>query len=370
MRNWRHSFTTYVRICVALGIIAIGTLPAAAQETCPAANPNDQEPDDVALQACLDAGGTIVLNADSLYGYRISTGLVLSSSGTTLTSTSQWGYKALLVATPDLHAPILDVPFGVSNYTISNIWFNGAAPNRDPGLCNEGFRHLATNVALRGSGLLLDNIDTTQAPCATGMSVEVSGFEIRNSWFAFNGAPQEDRPTWNQPWADGLTVLACDNGYIHDNHFWDNTDVDLVVGGGINCNVSFNIIEHTASYGFAGIDVGYFAPFNGFHNGSVYSNNTITSSYNKLGAGIAVGIHPWGNMSYVWDPVVTSNTISGAVVNLLVDGVQGGVIQGNSMSGAQGSRAIPTCPQSPANYTAGDFSGTSLQSGWIYRVCH
>lgn len=142
-----------------------------------------------------------------------------------------------------------------------------------------------------------------------------------------------------------------------------------MIGGGINCNASFNTITHTASYGFAGLGIAYFAPYYGKHNGSVYSNNTITSSFNKLGAGLVVGIHPWPNENYVYDPVVTSNTISGAVVNLLVDGVSGGQVQGNSMSGAQGTRGLNGCGSS-SNYDAADFVGTSLQPGWVSRTHH
>ena len=43
-------------------------------EDCPSANPNDDTPDDIALQSCLNAGGTVTLDAGSP-GYIIAAGV-------------------------------------------------------------------------------------------------------------------------------------------------------------------------------------------------------------------------------------------------------------------------------------------------------
>jgi hypothetical protein len=359
--------------CLVFGFLLMFLLAveASAQGNCPGANGNDQEPDDAYIQACLNAGGTVVLDADVQFGYYIQSGLTLSTSSTTLTGTSAFGQRALLYATSDLAAPILDVDASTSNYTISNIMFFGNKYNRNgPYLCAEGNRWRATNVALRGSGFLVDNVESREAPCASSMSVETSNFEIRNSWFAFNGFPQEDRPGWNGPWADGLTVLNCGGGRVHDNHFIDNTDIDLVVGGGAGCIVESNTIEHYSTFGYGGIHVGWFPGYGGYFNGSVFQNNSVTTyTINKLATGIIVGFHPWDWHIDIHDPVVVSNASSGSVQNLIIDGVFGGYVHGNSMWGAQGTRGTASCPIA-ANYTAGDFNDSSFQDGWEYRIYH
>jgi hypothetical protein len=86
-----------------------------------------------------------------------------------------------------------------------------------------------------------------------------SDFEVRNSWFANNGWPEGSGHGSN--WADGLTLNQCLNGWVHDNHFIDNTDVDLVTGGTgptAWCALENNIIDHSQWHGFAGIHVGWF----------------------------------------------------------------------------------------------------------------
>jgi hypothetical protein len=64
---------------------------------------------------------------------------------------------------------------------------------------------------------------------------------------------------------------------------------------------------------------------------------------------------------------VHDNTISGAVVNLAVDGLNGGRVETNTMRGARGSRVL-NCAR-PADYTAGHFFNlSSLQRGFIIRT--
>jgi hypothetical protein len=50
----------------------------------------------------------------------------------------------------------------------------------------------------------------------------------------------------NGRWADGLTVWNCDGGHIHDNTFSDNTDVNLIIGGGFGCVVEDNVISNVS----------------------------------------------------------------------------------------------------------------------------
>lgn len=220
------------------------------------------------------------------------------------------------------------------------------------------------NLQLRGARFLVDNVEVRAAPCQAGADLEGSQFEVRNSWFAFNG--------WAEPgpWADGITVFRCDNGYIHHNEFWDNTDIDLVVGGGPNCRVEFNNIRHTQDYGFAGIHVGYFDSGAGNHSGSTYFGNTVSSGFDKLAFGIVVGFHPWKTNLQLSDTGrVISNTVSGAVINLAIEASFStvvGEVTGNSLSGAQGSNGLGNCTIS-TNYTVYQphASGITFQGAWF-----
>src|SRR2546430_10732555 len=77
---------------------------------------------------------------------------------------------------------------------------------------------------------------------------------------------------------------------------------------------------------------------------------------NMLGFGIAVGCHPWGACkgAYAQNVWVHNNTSTGAVVNMAVDGVNGGIIENNVLRFAQGDRVL-NCPGHGADYTAAHF---------------
>jgi hypothetical protein len=351
--------------------------PSTANAQCEPLNCNDTVSDRAALQCLLDnsQGGSIVLPADGCaQGYYIGRpGLTLSVPGTTLTSTSAFGNRALLVATPDLNVPMLTVAGAVSNYTISNIWFWGNKLNRTTPDCRINFNESA-NLVLTGSFWLLDNIESDYVPCQTSTMVlpGASSFEIKNSWFANNGFDMGGGScTASRCWADGLTVDGCFGGNIHNNNFLDNTDIDLVVGGG-NCTVQNNTIQHFNTYGFGGLHVGWFNGGGGDHSGSIYSGNNISSALNKLGFGVVVGKHPWNveeNLTNAGS--VTSNGASGSVINLAIEGISGGgQVTGNNVSGAQGIRGFGGCTTDtvvPNNYIVyhPHAGSATLQSGSI-----
>jgi len=95
----------------------------------------------------------------------------------------------------------------------------------------------------------------------------------------------------------------------------------------------------------------------------------VSSAYNLLGFGMIVGCHPWGACGggYASNLSVHDNVALGAVVNLAVDGLNGGSVQNNITRGAQGTRVL-NCALS-ADYTAGHFFNlSSLQPGYVNRT--
>lgn len=355
-----------MKLFAILMVLVVGQGVAFAQ--CEQPNGNDQLDDSNAIECLLNQGGTVILNADVTYGYYIGQTVTLWTSGVTFTSSSQNGYRALLKAMPNLNGPIFEVENGsVSNTTISRIWFYGDKYNRINPPCGTG---AAVNAQLRGSGILVDNVESDAAPCNSSMVFDgsTSDFEVKNSWFANNGWPEGSGHGSN--WADGLTLNQCIRGWVHDNHFIDNTDVDLVTGGtGSNawCALENNTIQHSQWHGFAGIHVGWFpGAGDGDHSGLTVSGNTISSGNNLLAFALVVGSHPW-SMNPAEQAThagsVFSNGTSGAVVNLAVDGAfTAGSVTGNSYSGNQGNRGL-YCTAS-MNYGAGHNGSASVQGGY------
>lgn len=344
---------------------------APVEAGCPGADPADVEPDDDALQACLDRGGVVALKAGSP-GYLIAKGLRLTQPGTRLT-TAEGPDKARLLAAPALFRPMLSMPDDAKGWALSRVVFDGNLPSRTRARECGGYRDYGTNVQARGSDFRVDEVESVRAMCGSSFEVVGRRFEIARSFFGHNGKPLEGALGVRDPWADGLTLLRCDDGHVHHNRFLDNTDIGLVSGGGKGCRVELNSIEQRDVFAFAGLHVWNFDSGDGGqgdHADSVYRDNTIVSSLNSMAIGLMVGTHPWDTRRVVKDAgTVTENDVSGAVVNLAVDGIERGSVRANRTSGARGIRGIGLCPLS-AEYTAAHYGEASLQSGAIARAYH
>ncbi len=366
----RHAKITSMFLALLLAVF-MAESAFAAPSLCPRADPNDQIPDDEALQACLDAGGVVELEP-GLPGYILRKGLRLRKSQTQLRS-SRPPQRARLLAHPELFAPMLAVGDDVSDYSLSHLIFDGNVGNRLRRRECKGYRDFGTNLQPRGSAFALRHVDSIHAMCGSACEVAGSDYEIENCRFENNGFSKDQAPETPEPWADGLTLLRCDQGRVRGNFFKDNTDINIVVGGGRDCRIEGNRIEQSAVYGFAGLHVFNFTggnSGNGDHSGSVYRDNTIVSARDRLAFGIVVGPHPWFMNLNVRDAgTIENNEVSGAVVGLAVDGIAAGVVRGNRISGSQGTRAFMRCRKS-AEYTAADFGAASLQPGHIRRYYH
>ncbi len=346
----------------ALTLVAVPTVT-----TCDAANPFDNLPDDVALQSCLDNYDWVLLKPDYLpgyVGYLIGNMLRLKRAGGLLT-TADNPHKATIRAAPTLNSSMLRSN-RIADFEISFIRFDGNRDNRavrdKP--CDAG--HNFRNVELTGTGFHVRYVESFRAVCGSAMTVSASSnFEIYGSLFYDNGRQPEDADNIAGLWSDGLTVFDCRNSTIRDNAFWDNTDVDLGVNGGTSCSVYRNTISHSWKYAFAGLVIG-----DPSASGGEFSDNSVSSGYNLLGFGIMVGCHPWAQCGggYASNVAVYNNSSTGAVVNLAVDGLNGGSVWNNSMSGSQGDR-VPNCPGARADYTVGHVINVApLQSGYVVRI--
>lgn len=343
------------------------TAQSGSVTTCGAANPYDNLPDDQALQACLDAYDWILLEPPSkpgYVGYLVGDTLKIRHDGVLLTSANS-PRKATLIAAPELLDSMLRVT-SADNYELSFLTFDGNRERRDvrDKTCDIATRN-RRNVELSGSGFRVRYVESTRAVCGSGMTIgSARDFQVIGSAFYDNGRQPEEAGGISGLWADGLTVFGCVRSTIRDNAFWDNTDVDLGVNGGASCSVYRNTITHTWKYAFGGLVIG-----DPNDSGGEFSGNVVSSGFNLLGFGIIVGCHPWGacNGGFASNVSVHDNVATGAVVNLAVDGLNGGTVQNNTMSLPQGTRVL-NCAVS-ANYTAGHFFDLrSLQPGYVNRT--
>ncbi|HEY7286999.1 MAG TPA: hypothetical protein VH497_16235 [Vicinamibacterales bacterium] len=351
---------------LALSVATAALAPARNLTTCDAANPYDDLPDDAALQACLDNFDGVLLQPparDDYVGYLIAKSLELKRDGTLLT-TARNPAIATVRAAPGLASPVLRV-VGANNYEISFVRFDGNRDNRAVRDKPCSVIHDYTNVELSGTGYHVRYVESTGAVCGSAMTVGgSSGFEIYRSLFYDNGRQPEEANGITGLWSDGLTVYGCNNSAIHDNILWDNTDVDLGVNGGTACAVYRNTISHSWKYAFAGLVVG-----DPTRSGGEFSNNQVSSGYDLLGFGILVGCHPWSQChgGYASNVSVYRNLTTGAVVNFAVDGLNGGSVHDNTMSGSQGNRVL-NC-RTAADYTVGHAINVSmLQPGYVVRT--
>jgi hypothetical protein len=350
--------------------LALCAVPSIARAQCPAIDPNDWNYDDAGLQCRLDIGGTITLVPGNP-GYIVNDGLFLRVNGTRLVSSGAPGQTAIIIAGPNLHAwMLITPPYPVHDVEISYITFDGRvdtpggrldryckAPNNTPG-----------NIAIWGDRTYVHNSESKAALCGSGLLAFGNSIRLIGNYVAYNGRDRFSGEA-EHPWADGITSLTCPNGEIAYNVLVDNTDVDIVTGGG-NCHVHDNVIWHGGKYAFAGIHVGYFDNGGGNHSGAVFENNSIESAvHGKLGMGIAVGFHPWADNVAVNNPTVRNNNIiGGAMVNLLVDGAFNVSVYGNSIgapSSVGGYAGPGTCYLGTGlSFTYGHASG-SLQPGAV-----
>lgn len=355
--------------------IASVTAEQFTSTTCPGADPYDQVSDTAALQYCVDNYDVVSLEPSGgggYYGYYIGEN---SGNGLRIRNFGR-GYgpsletngegKAHLVAMDDLEYPMIDVDSETYGWEMHSLVIDGNRYGRSA-LKSEcvGYRGLLSNVLAKGSTFYVAGVESVRALCGSGFEVHGDTFEIHNSSFVDNGTEVGEAASGTEPWADGLTLLYCGNGYVHDNSFYDNTDVDLMVANGENCYIGRNYIEHTNKAGIAGIHVGAYA---GDLPGSHTYLNEIYSDENLLRAGMIVGHHPWDN-GYTAEDVgeIYENDIYGAVINLAIDGISDGYIYDNVLSNHRGNVGLGSCTTAYA-YTAGHVGSATIDSGYTSLV--
>ena len=338
---------------------------------CPLANPNDNLPDDDALQACLDGGGTVAVAAGTP-GYILAKGLKITQDGTTLRGADP-AHLARFVADATLQNTMI-LGLHVANVVVRFLELDGNRPARTAFLpmCH-GYRLFASGLVVdfARNFAILDN-HVTRTLCGAAVEVDGVDFEIARNFIEWSGHGTEARDA-AESWADGITLHTCNNGQVHDNLIADATDVGIVSGGGA-CDIEHNEVINERQHTFGSITLHDFTLKGVDHTGAVVAYNTVTGRNGMVAFGFSLGIHPWHSAS-MWASspafntggTVACNSVSGGVVNIEVDGVKGITVRDNAI-GPTGS-ATPRCNGAAAGYTSysAHVLSSTLQPGWLDR---
>jgi parallel beta-helix repeat protein len=216
---------------------------------------------------------------------------------------------------------------------------------------------------LTGSGFYVQNSQSQHALCGSGLGL-TGNFTVTNNYIAYNGRDKYAGGS-GEHWSDGITIIRCDSGTISGNTLVDNTDIGIVYGGGSNCSIQNNTIWNGGKYAFAGLHDFRFPQNSSDSPGTVISGNQITSLYNMMSIGLLVGSHPWTtdpSQAIGYAGQVVNNTISGAVIDLVVEGIGDGYVAGNSVSGSQGDNGLNANCYG-YDYTAWHAGNANIQPG-------
>lgn len=205
----------------------------------------------------------------------------------------------------------------IDNVTLRDVTIDGnLAERQGAAYCN------GTNDAYMGSNihfdhidrLSIDNVTTRNAVCGSGMHVIATNARIINSTFINNGLPGVANH-----WADGLTLLQCDQCLVADNLFQDATDISLVIGGARNSLITRNTIRQTVP-AFAGLALDNFNNSrSGDFTGAIITANHIDCGPNCHFA-MNIGPSAWYPSRNIRGGRISGNTIYGGQIGILAGG--------------------------------------------------
>lgn len=215
-----------------------------------------------------------------------------------------------------------------NSVTLLNLVVNGNKENRTKtnSACLLGAtdNRLFNIVDLGTNKLAVFNTASINAPCGTALNLNGTSPIVAYSYFANNGTHGfTPGSTTSGTWADGVSANSRQPN-IFRNVFYNNTDVDLILWGGKDGNVSYNRIVHDndVGYAFAGLMLNTWDQdpvLQDFTNANVSHNRVICNG--KCGFGIVLGERPWRPSARpIYGAEVHNNVVLGARQGIMVDG--------------------------------------------------
>ena len=194
---------------------------------------------------------------------------------------------------------------------------------------------------------------SVRAPQGTALEYNGDYATFDYCLFRDNGWGMMNHPG-SAAWSDGLTMIGSTGVHITNSIFKDNSDIDLILGNGVNAVVQSNWIGNTYNFAFGALMLDNFGgATTGDYSGAIISNNTIDCGQGYCGLGINVGPHMWYAAPNVIGGSIYANTVVGARQGILTNGASGWDIYGNSV-GVLGIYTDGTYSTNFISYTAGD----------------
>ena len=209
------------------------------------------------IQNCIDntASGDVLTLPVGVY--TLDTGLIISQP---IKIVSELNEVPCSISDPN-SCPILrasanyysSVAMLYTKSDINNVWIDhiGIDGNRDNRLSSQSAYECSNDINNRNCGrnfyfevctqCSVTNSVLANALCASGFVFTGDYLHFENNTVQNNGDHNE-----HLMWADGLTCLTCDHAYIVGNSFIGNSDVDLIMGSGVNSHVHSNLFLHAA----------------------------------------------------------------------------------------------------------------------------
>jgi hypothetical protein len=229
----------------------------------------------------------------------------------------------------------------------------------------------SANPDLWTTGLLVDGVVSRQAECGTALALYGAASTIQNSTIEAAGdhlhapgCPAADPDEGVGDWADGITFAGPDN-LVVGNTVVNPSDVGIVFFGGHDTQITQNTVQVTSGYNGAFGGIAVHGWIFGNTGGVQVTGNTVTSqgdlNCGGMHVGINLGTHMWaagcvdaGNAAAVGNPgscqaepvqpfgalcpaggacqiwtfvpagktlSMTNNSVSGAQINYLVEGL-------------------------------------------------
>jgi hypothetical protein len=204
---------------------------------------------------------------------------------------------------------------------------------------------------------------SARALCGTGFEWRGDQATVTRSVFRENG----DHVTTNM-WSDGLTLLQSNGAHVTGNRFVDNSDVDLIFGGGTTSTLTGNTVFHVRQGSFAGLMLDNFnGGTSGDFTGTVVSGNSLNCGALLCDYAIELGPHPWYLSANVIGGTVSGNTAFGGKFGINCEGagtVASPMVVTQNTLGASPSSASFLCGTRPSTaFNISPDSHVDVQGG-------
>ncbi len=292
---------------------------------------------------------------------------------------------AVLVTSMSL--PMIEWTFQITglNIHVDHLEFDG---NREARIAAQNIQQCPESYV--GGVLLFNNPDSsftnnvlTKTTCRTAMYV-TGALRTRVAKNIVLGNGDHSKLAM---WSDGITFGNGINSAITENQFFDNTDIDLVIGGCHGCQIQNNRIRHSTSFAGSSFVAMHIAAFDNsfpnYYESDISRNDIDCGPSKRCGFGMYVGVNAWhapGELdnfvghSPMEGGSIHDNTIKNSQQGFSVDQTTGPIEIYNNISTDNGGYFLTTCGyRTTGDYTLSrraivDRSRDQVPMPWYYST--